>query len=134
MCTKYRIQYRTNTTKLIVIAHYCRINLLCLQKLKFSSPQCGWKAQTTCVLPDDNPKPPGGTHYQENGWKLVKEVMVTNDGADFLIPKNQLMLSTATGYRNLIKKEDRLLNALDETKVYLVWYHHLASAKKRRTK
>jgi hypothetical protein len=105
-----------------------------LQKLKFSSAQCGWKAQATCVLADDNPKSPTGQHYQKNGWKLVKEVMVTNDGADFLIPKNQLMLSTPGGYRNLIKKEERILNALDEKKVYLVWYHHLASAKKRRTK
>jgi hypothetical protein len=102
-----------------VIAHYCRINLLCLQTLQCDSA---------------NPKSPGGTHFKKKGWKLVKEVVVTNDGADFLIPKNQLMLSTATGYRNLTKREDRLLNALDETKVYLVWYHHLASAKKRRAK
>jgi hypothetical protein len=96
--------------------------------LVISSKKVLWQKQGTCTLVDDEPDPPTAAAYNSaKGWKEVKEVIAVTGGANFLFPKDQLMLvlSGSGGYKPIEKQSDRLLGNLKFSKTYLVWYHHL---------
>ena len=117
----------------------CTILTLCLwmQTVMISAASVGWKKQGTCILVDNEPTPPTQQGFaSKRGWKLVKDVQVSQGGGNWLFPVHQLMLVTGKGgaYKELKKSNQRVLSALLTTKHYLVWYHHLVPAKVLRAK
>jgi hypothetical protein len=104
--------------------------LSCVQKLVISSRKVDWKKQATCILEDNEPAPPKTPGYQsDKGWKMVKSIMVKQNGGDFLIPKDQLLVVTGNGYEVIKSDSKRLLSQLSSEKSYLIWYHHLLPTK-----
>ena len=64
-----------------------------------------------------------------DGWKEVKNIVVTNKGGNFLFPQDQLMVVLPGGsYKPIEKDSNRLLGNLKAGKNYMVWYHHLLTA------
>jgi hypothetical protein len=95
--------------------------------LVISSAKVGWAKQGTCILVDNEPKPPTDNDYASHkGWKEVKDFLAATKGGNFLFPKDQLMLVLESGaYKPIESEERRTLRNLKSDKNYLVWYHHL---------
>jgi hypothetical protein len=114
-------------------------NLMCMQILVITSTAVHHAKQGTCTLHDAEPPPPTLAGLDDpEGWKLVRNIIVNRGGADYVFPKDQILLKVRgeAMYKVIEKAKDRELGALRKQKQYLVWYDHLMTEEdwKRKTK
>ena len=101
--------------------------LRCLQTLLITSDRVRFVKQGSVKMKDSEPAPPTKSGYEAaEGWKLVTNIVSTNDGTDYEFPKDQILWVQKSGkYVPLPDGENRQLGNMDPKKDYLVWYHHL---------
>jgi hypothetical protein len=99
-----------------------------MQSFVITSPKVNFAKQGTVVLVDGEPESPTIDKYEaEEGWKMVRSVVVNGGGGDYRFPEDQILVcAPKSGKLTTIKSaEDRELRNLRPNKHYLVWYHHL---------
>jgi hypothetical protein len=100
-----------------------------------TSKKVGYKKQGSCTLHDNEPTPPTMAGYESaKGWKEVSNITTAQGGGNFLFPKDQILVVTTSGYRQIPSDDNRVISKLNGAKKYLVWYHHLLPVKIWKTK
>ena len=98
-----------------------------MQVLIISSDKVDWGKMGTCVCVDPEPAPPTLEDFASpRGWREVNKFIPDKAGKDYLFPSDQILLVMTNGKYKVIKEDgQRNLGNLNQTKNYLVWYHHL---------
>jgi hypothetical protein len=107
------------------------------QTMMITSDKVDWRKQGTCVVVDNEPKPPSIEGFEaQKGWKELGSFAVSQGGDDYLFPRDQILRVTDRGYKVINAAKDRELGSLAKKDInYLVWYHHVitgATFKKHR--